>query len=592
MSFSFFYTSALLVLMTVVLIREWIEVELTLFTTLLLLLAARVITLNEALEGFSNEGMLSVGMLYIVAGALENTGALHRVGHLFLGNKRSAVPLKLLRLTVPVTAASAFINNTPLVAMTIPVVRSWAEKNRYALSKFLIPLSYATILGGVCTLIGTSTNLVVHGLLLKNNLPGMSFFEISKVGIPLAVAGVLFICLFGYFLLPERKEPLVDLGERTREFVIELRVDHAYAHVGKTMEEAGLRHLTGLFLFQIERAGKIIAPARPDDRIYEGDRLFFTGMPRTILELQKTPGLQLTKDSHFDLKQYDSDQIKTYEAVISASSPLIGKNVRDSNFRTVYGAVIIAIHRNGGRIEKKVGDVVLCPGDTLLLLADRNFYRNWYHSADFYLISSTELVSSKPRWQARLSLSVLAFIVASTVLKILPLIAAAGFAAIILMLTRCISVQEVKTQIDWRVLIVIACAFGISSAVTKSGIADILSRAILACNTHWGMMGTLAGLYCITNIYTTFISNNAAAAMLFPIALATAGHLRLDVMPFAVTVAIAASFAFATPIGYQTNMMVYGPGGYKFTDFIKIGLPLQIVTGALAVILLYAVYFR
>lgn len=578
--------------MTIVLVKEWLEVELTLFSTLLLLLAARVITLNEALEGFANEGMLSVGMLYIVAAALENTGALHRFSYLFLGNKRTAVPLKLLRLTVPITAASAFINNTPLVAMTIPVVRSWAEKNGYVLSKFLIPLSYATILGGVCTLIGTSTNLVVHGLLLKNNLPGMSFFEISKVGIPLAVAGVLFICLLGNFLLPNRKEPIVDLEERTREFVIELRVDRSYAHVGKTIEEAGLRHLTGLFLFQIERAGKILAPARPDDRIYEGDRLFFTGIPKTILELQKTPGLQLTKDSHFDLKQYDSDRIKTYEAVVSASSPLVGKNVRDSNFRTAYGAVIIAIHRNGSRIEKKIGDVVLCPGDTLLLLADKNFYRNWYHSSDFYLISSTEPVSSKPRWQGRLSLAVLAFIVAATVLKILPLIAASGFAAVTLILTRCISVQEIKTQIDWRVLIVIACAFGISSAVTKSGIATVIAHAILTCNRHWGIMGSLAALYCITNTYSTFISNNAAAAMLFPIALATAGQMQLDVMPFAVTVAIAASFAFATPIGYQTNMMVYGPGGYKFTDFIKVGLPLQIVAGALAVLMLYTVYFR
>ena len=592
MPFSFYYTSILLVLMTVVLIKEWLEVELTLFSTLLLLLAARVITLDEALEGFSNEGMLSVGMLYIVAGALENTGALHRIGYWFLGSRRSSVFLKLLRLTVPLTTASAFINNTPLVAMTIPVVRSWAEKNRYALSKFLIPLSYATILGGVCTLIGTSTNLVVHGLLLRNGLPGMSFFEISKVGVPLAVAGVLFICIFGYFLLPDRKEPMVDLGERTREFVIELRVNDEYANVGKTVEEAGLRHLTGLFLFQIERDGHIIAPARPDDRIYEGDRLFFTGMPKTILELQKTPGLQLTKDSHFDLKHYDSAQIKTYEAVISASSPLVGKNVRESNFRTAYGAVIIAIHRNGERIEKKIGDVVLRPGDTLLLLADSNFFRTWYHSADFYLISSTEPVSSKPRWQARLSLAVLVLIVAATVLKILPLIAAAGFAAIILMLTRCISTQEVKTQIDWRVLIVIACAFGISSAVTKSGVATFISQAILTCNNYWGIAGALAALYCITNIYTTFISNNAAAAMLFPIALATAQHLKLDVMPFAVTVAIAASFAFATPIGYQTNMMVYGPGGYRFTDFIRVGLPLQIVTGTLAVIILYAVYFR
>lgn len=578
--------------MTVVLIREWLEVELTLFSTLLLLLAARVITLDEALAGFSNEGMLSVGMLLIVAGAIDNTGALHRAGYWFLGRNRSALSLKLLRLTVPLATASAFINNTPLVAMAIPVVRSWAEKNRYPLSKFLIPISYATIFGGACTLIGTSTNLVVHGLLVKNGLPGMSFFEISKVGVPLAVAGVLVICLIGYLLLPERKEPMLDLGERTREFVIELRVDPEYINVGKTVEEAGLRHLTGLFLFQIEREGSVIAPARPDDRIYEGDRLFFTGMPKTILELQKTPGLQLIKDSHFDLKHYDSERIKTFEAVISASSPLVGKNVRDSNFRTVYGAVIIAIHRNGGRIEQKIGDVVLRPGDTLLLLADNNFFLKWYHSADFYLISSTEPVSSKSRWQARLSLLVLVFMVTATVLKILPLFAATGAAAIVLILTRCISPLEIKSRIDWRVLIVIACAFGISSAVARSGIAVVISHTIITCNNLWGIAGTLAAIYAITNIYATFISHNAAAAMLFPIALATAGHLKLDIMPFAVTVAIAASLAFATPIGYQTNMMVYGPGGYKYTDFVRMGLPLQLGAGVLAVMLLYVVYFR
>ena len=591
MTFSFYYTSILLVLMTVILIKEWLEVELTLFGILLLLLAAKIITLEEAFAGFSSESMLSVGLLYIVAGALENTGALHNIGHYLLGKERSAVPWKLMRLTVPLTTASAFINNTPLVAMTIPIVRSWAEKNHYALSKFLIPLSYATILGGVCTLIGTSTNLVVHGLMVKNGFPGMAFFEISKIGVPVAIAGILFICLLGHFLLPDRKEPIVEFGEKTREFVIELRVTEEFENIGKTVEDAGLRHLTGLFLFQIERDGRIIAPARPDDRIYVGDRLFFTGLPKTILQLQKTPGMQLIKDSHFDLKQYDSAEIKTYEAVISASSPLIGKNVRDSNFRTQYGAVIIAIHRNGERIQKKIGDVVLHPGDTLLLLADNNFFRQWYHSADFYLISSTEPVSSKPRWQARFSLLVLIAIVALSVLDVLPLIAAAGFAAILLMVTGCISLVEVKSQIDWRVLIVIACAFGISSAVAKSGIADLLSHAILTCNHYFGIIGVLAGIYCITNIYTTFISNNAAAAMLFPVALVTARQLNADVMPFAVTVAIAASFAFATPIGYQTNLMVYGPGGYRFTDFVRIGLPLQILVGVLAVILLYAVYF-
>jgi len=427
--------------------------------------------------------------------------------------------------------------------------------------------------------------------MVKNGFPGMAFFEISKIGVPVAIAGILFICLLGHFLLPDRKEPIVEFGEKTREFVIELRVTEEFENIGKTVEDAGLRHLTGLFLFQIERDGRVIAPARPDDRIYVGDRLFFTGLPKTILQLQKTPGMQLIKDSHFDLKQYDSAEIKTYEAVISTSSPLIGKNVRDSNFRTQYGAVIIAIHRNGERIQKKIGDVVLHPGDTLLLLADNNFFRQWYHSADFYLISSTEPVSSKPRWQARFSLLVLIAIVALSVLNVLPLIAAAGFAAILLMVTGCISLVEVKSQIDWRVLIVIACAFGISSAVAKSGIADLLSHAILTCNHYFGIIGVLAGIYCITNIYTTFISNNAAAAMLFPVALVTARQLNADVIPFAVTVAIAASFAFATPIGYQTNLMVYGPGGYRFADFIRIGLPLQILVGVLAVILLYAVYF-
>jgi di/tricarboxylate transporter len=590
-NFAFYYTAVLLVIMTVLLVKEWLEVELTMFCVLLLLIAARVITLNEAFAGFSNEAMLSVGLLYIVAGALENTGALSRVGHFVLGSNHGAVPLKLLRLTVPAAAASAFINNTPLVAMSIPVIRSWAEKNRYALSQFLIPLSYATILGGTCTLIGTSTNLVVQGLLIKNGFQGMAFFEISKVGVPVALAGVLFICLCGRFLLPDRKEPIVELGEKTREFVIELRVTDEYENVTKTIEEAGLRHLTGLFLFQIEREGKIIAPARPEDRIYVGDRLFFTGLPKTILELQKTPGLQLIKDSHFDLKQYDSAEIKTYEAVISASSPLIGKNVRDSNFRTQYGAVIIAIHRNGTRIQKKIGDVVLRPGDTLLLLADNSFFRQWYHSADFYLISSTEPVSSKPRWQARLALLSLLAIVVLTVFNLVPLIAAAGFAVVFLMATRCITPVEVKNQIDWRVLIVIACAIGISGAVTKSGIADILSQAILACNQYCGIIGVLAGLYLITNMYTTFISNNAAAAILFPVALATARQLNADIVPFAVAVAIAASLAFATPIGYQTNLMVYGPGGYKFKDFIRIGLPLQLIAGMLAIVLLYAVYY-
>ena len=209
--------------------------------------------------------------------------------------------------------------------MTIPIVRSWAEKNHYALSKFLIPLSYATILGGVCTLIGTSTNLVVRGLMVKNGFPGMAFFEISKIGVPVAITGILFICLLGHFLLPDRKEPIVEFGEKTREFVIELRVTEEFENIGKTVEDAGLRHLTGLFLFQIERDGRIIAPARPDDRIYVGDRLFFTGLPKTILQLQKTPGMQLIKDSHFDLSSMIQQRLKPMKQSFQPAPPSLAR---------------------------------------------------------------------------------------------------------------------------------------------------------------------------------------------------------------------------------------------------------------------------
>ena len=591
MSFAFYYTTALILLMTIFLIKEWLDVEIVVFSVLLLLLFSKVITIEEAFSGFSNEGMISVGFLYIVAGALANTGAMNQLCSMVLGNKRSSITWKLVRLTFPVAAASAFINNTPLVAIAIPTVRSWTEKNRYPISKFFIPLSFATILGGVCTLIGTSTNLVVHGLLIKNGLPGLDFFELTKVGLPVALVGILFICLVGHYLLPERKEPLVELGEKTREFVIELKVADAYMNVGKTIEEAGLRHLTGLFLFQIERDGKIIAPARPDDRLFVNDRLFFTGLPKTILELQRTPGLQLIKDSPFNLKQYDSDRIKTYEAVISASSPLMGKNVRDSNFRTNYGAVIIAIHRNGERIQKKIGDVVLHAGDTLLLLADENFFKQWYHSVDFYLISTADQISSKSRLQSYLSIALLLGVIIFTVFNILPLIVSAGLAAMIAIMTRCISVVELKHQVDWRVLIIIASAFGISTGITNSGLANVLADVIMLCGDYLGIMGIVAGIYFLTNIYTCFISNNAAAAMLFPVALSTAHHLNVPVLPFAIAIAIAASACFATPIGYQTNMMVYGPGGYKFMDFVKIGIPLQILVGVIAVLLIYYWYF-
>ena len=348
-----------------------------------------------------------------------------------------------------------------------------------------------------------------------------------------------------------------------------------------------MRHLKGLFLFQIERDGNIIAPAGPDEKIIEGDRLFFTGLPKTILELQRTPGLQLVKESSFDLKQYDSDKVRTFEAVVSPSSPLVGKNVRESNFRSKYGAVIIAIHRNGERIRKKIGDVVLHSGDTLLLLSDPEFMRRWYHSNDFYLISNSEAVPSKPRWQMYYSLGVFVCMIVLAASRMLPLVVAAGLAALLLVIAQSISPSQIRYLVDWKVLVVIACAFGLAAAIKNSGLANTVATGLVSVERWFGTIGVIAGIYAVTSFTNLVITSNATAALLFPVAVSTASAAGLEIRPLAITVAIAAAASFATPISYQTNLMVYGPGGYKFNDYLKIGIPMQLLTGVVAIAVIW-----
>ena len=591
MTFALWYTLILFVIMSIALIKEWLEAEIIVFSTLVLLMVGKVISVKEAFAGFSNEGMLTIGLLFVVAGSLSRTGMITQINHLLFGKNKTGPSRKLLRILFPISALSAFMNNTPLVAMLIPAVRSWTEKNHHAPSKFLIPISYAAILGGTCTLIGTSTNLVVHGLMIEHGMAGLDFFEISLIGVPIAIVGILFVSLIGHRLLPARKEPIVKLGEMTREFVIELKVTEDYEHIGKTVTQAGLRQLTGLFLFQIDRESESMTPASPNATILLNDRLFFTGIPKTIIELQKTAGLQLIKDATFDLKQYDSSHIKAFEAAVSTGSPLVGKTVRGSNFRKKYEAVIIAIHRHGERIQKKIGDITLRSGDTLLLLAGKDFRRKWYHSKDFYLISEAVQVPSKPRWQGYLSVSVFLMMIILTVSGIMPLISASALASMIVVATGCVTPSEARRLIDWRVLVIIASAFGMASALENSGLAEKISFLVVSVGQPFGVLGILSCLYATTSLFTTIISNNAAAALLFPVAVFAATSIQAEVRPFMITLIIAAGASFMTPISYQTNLMVYGPGGYKYSDFIKIGLPLQLIVGIIGITLIYQIYF-
>jgi di/tricarboxylate transporter len=588
--FGFIYTAVLITVMTIMLVKEILEPDLTVFAALIFLIAGKVITVGEAFAGFANHGMLTVAFLFIVAAALQRTEILNILADRLLKGMGS-LPTKLIRFMLPVSAISAFFNNTPIVAMFIPILSHWSRKSDHPASKLMIPLSYASILGGICTLIGTSTTLVVHGLMIENGMTGFSFFEISKVGVPIALSGLLAISFIGHKFLPDRKAPLVKLGENTREFVVEMKVEPDYKNIGKTIVQAGLRHLKGLYLFQIEREDEILPTVGPDEKIQLGDRLFFTGLPATILELQRTPGLTTLKDPEFDLQNYDSDELGTFEVVISENSPLIGKNVRQSQFRSHYDAVILAIHRSGERIRKKVGDIVIRSGDTLLILARRGFASNWYHSKDFYLVSRADAPPSKPQWYSWLSLPVLSAMIVAMATGFLPILVAVCLASIILIVSKCISPDDARKSVEWKVLLIIASAFGISKAMINSGVANYIATNLITALGALGPLGLIAGTYFIGSLYTEIITNNAAAALVFPVALAISQQAGLDPRPFLITLAIAASASFATPIGYQTNLMVYGPGGYRFKDFLKIGIPMNIFVGIIAVALVYLYYF-
>jgi len=587
-SINIIITSFVLIGLFTVLIMNKLDTALAVFGALMIFLITGVISPAEAFSGFSNAGMLSIGFLYIIAYAVQSTGLMDSWGKNLLGKGTDSPRLTYLRLLPPIAGFSAFMNNTPIVSLFIPIIKGWSKRNNLSTSKYLIPLSYATILGGTCTLIGTSTTLIVHGLLLSAGHEGFSFFEPGKIGLIYSLVGLTFLILFGSKLLPEHKEMMVNLDESTREFVIALKVTENYSSLGKTVEEAGLRHLQGLFLFQIVRNNTtFISPVSPNETIALGDRLFFTGLPTTIVELQKQAGLELINDSTVNLKQFDSTKSKTFEVVISNGSRLVGKSVKKSDFRGEFNAVILAIHRHGHRVNDKIGDIVLKEGDTLLILAGKGFAKRWYNSKEFLLVSESEEVLSRSASKSALILGTVLLMVLSVALEFLPMVTASAIAVSILALSKSITREEAIKSINWNVLIVISAALGLSKAVQSSGIAIYMAEALLYVSNEFGVYIVILSVITMTMIATETITVAAAAAILFPIVLELSGISGIPMHTLALSLLFGAMSSFATPIGYQTNLMVQGPGNYSFKDYLKIGIPMNLIAATTSAILIY-----
>jgi di/tricarboxylate transporter len=536
---------------------------------------------RETAAVFGNEALLTVATLFVIAAGLTETGGLSVVTERLIGRPRTARAAQL-RLMLPVTAVSAFLNNTPVVAMFMPIVSEVAKRANLSPSKLFIPLSYAAVLGGLCTLIGTSTNLVIQGLLIEAakidpTVQPFGMFTIGAVGLPVAIVGVAFIIAVGN-RLPDRRTPRAAIAD-AREYTVEMLVQAGSPVAGRTIEDAGLRHLAGMFLASIERDGSSLIAVGPDQRLYGNDRLVFVGNVDSVVDLQRIRGLVPATDQVFTLDQPRHNRC-LIEAVVSHASPLSGQSVRQGRFRTRYGAVVIAVHRSGERIEGKIGDIVLKPGDALLLEAHPTFLDTYRHSPDFFLVSAIE--DSRPRRHERawIAVTILAAMVTVVALENYTHVSTfngALVAAGMMGLTGCVSAGQARRSMDWATLIAIGASLGLGQAVESTGLASAIASQIIDAFMWAGPRGVLCGVYLVTLLLTELVTNNAAAALAFPIALITSNEMGVSLMPFAIVVAVAASAGFATPLGYQTHLMVYGPGGYRFADYLRIGIPLDLL---------------
>jgi len=528
MDWQIVFTLSLIAAALAVMIRELAAPDLVLMATLICFGVTGILSPSETFAGFANPVVATVGALFIVSAALRETGALDMTLGRALG-RSAKIRISLLRMGLPVAGLSAFLNNAPIVAMMTPTVIDWARRYRVSASQFLIPLSYASILGSLSTIIGTSTILTVTGMVLDAGLEPWGFFEPAPVGILIALAGLLYLILIAPTRLPTRVDAVEELDDRSREYTSAMRVSTGSPLDGMTVEEANLRALPGLFLVEIDRGTRLITPVGPEQTLQIGDILVFAGVLSTIIDLQRIRGLEPAAPEELLQSLPGGRNRQMVEAVVSASSPLIGQTVKQSSFRSVYDAVVIAVMQ-------------CAPA----------FMRLHHNSRDFYLASELPGTNAPDFDRARIAIGILAAMVLAVSLGQVHISIAAFVTVAALIGTRCISASQARQSVDWSVLITIGAGLGIANAMTQSGAANFVATGLVTGVGAFGPIATLVVIYALC--------------------------LIMAVM----TVAMASACAFAFPISYQTHLIVYGAGGYRFRDFLRVGIPLDLVCAAVA----------
>jgi len=591
LTFDLVVVFVILVFILVSLYKEIIGPSLTFVIAVVVLGIFGILTPREILSGFANEQIAVIIMLLLLGDIFRQTNVIE-VAFDRIFSRADSYKGFLSRMMVIVSVFSAFLNNTPLVAIMMPYVHSWCKRNKISPSKFLIPLSYAAILGGCATLIGTSTNLIVNGLVVDQtiipNLPELQIFDFVHVGVPMIVIGFFYFYFFGEKLLPLKKTLTESYDLNTREYLIEARIRNNSKLIGQTVEEAGLRNLKGLFLVEIQRKSFKVSPVSPEMILDKDDVLVFAGDTEKIADLLSSQsGISLPEVGMLSKRKHT----EVVEVIVSQNSTLINKTVKEINFRGKYDAAVIAVHRNGERLPGKIGNITLKAGDVLLIYAGKDFVNRTNNTMDFYFISKVKDFTIFETYKivilvvgALLAIILSAFHVISLFMGLIVVILTS-------LALKIINAKELPKSIDYNLAIIIVMSLALGTAMIKSGAAQLIATFLINVFMPMGRVGLLTGIYFITALLAAYITNKAAVGIIFPIALTMAANLDLNPHPFVLTVAYASAANFMTPHGYQTNLMVYGPGNYSFSDFFRVGTPLTFIYMIVTILILSLIYF-
>lgn len=558
-------------------LRDLAPPDLIAMTGAAVLLIGGVVSPDDMFAVFSNPAPITIAAMFVLSAALDRTGVLEGVGDLFYKFSGGREFRTLAILMISVAIMSAFVNNTPVVVVFMPIIMSLSRKTGLKASRLLIPLSFASMLGGTCTLIGTSTNLLVDGVARSYGLEPFGLFEFSKLGIIYAVAGIAYLLTIGRMLLPKRETlaALIDPGEQ-REFLTQAVISDDSPLIGKTISDSALAKLPHLRIIEVSRMGQRVRTALNKLKFHAGDLILLKSGASGVKDIEATAGIDFPGRAELGLTGVGTESARLMEGIIGPQSNMVGKTLKELNFRQKYGALILAIHRQGQNIREQFENVRLAFGDTILVEGPATGINRLMGERDFLSLTESNPISYR-RSKAPIALIVIAAVVGLATFKVLPVGILALLGVVVVVLTRCLDSKEAYDAIDWKTIVLIFGMLAIGVGVENSGTASLFATKVTAVLGDFGPVVMISAVYLLAVVITELISNNATAVLLAPVVITIANQMNVEPRPFIVALMFGCSACFATPIGYQTNTYVYGAGGYKFSDFPRVGILLNII---------------